>query len=251
MAVGLREISGAARGRSPMTGGLRRQRFESRPLALVFDECFSVVLQTRLRCDALDAAIVEFAAEPPFAEAGLRQPSRGWRRSSKSTTSSSASAQGGGSKEAAKPARSRSRQPRTPAGSWSRQPGTSVATSARARRSSGAGRANRPQSARAPTRAPAGSTTAGTHSKGAASDARSSRSPSRASSPGIAGRWRRWSSTAPQRLGEESAAATTTRGATRGTATSSPSGRRPTLESGTTPHLAHPVHAVPTRAYQP
>jgi transposase len=49
-------------------GWLRRQRFESRPLALAFDECYGTVLQAKTRRDALDAAIVELAAEPPFAE---------------------------------------------------------------------------------------------------------------------------------------------------------------------------------------
>jgi transposase len=47
---------------------LRRQRFESRPLALAFDECYGAVLQAKTRRDALDSAIVELAAEPPFAE---------------------------------------------------------------------------------------------------------------------------------------------------------------------------------------
>jgi len=47
---------------------LRRQRFVSRPLALAFDECYGAVLQAKTRRDALDAAIAELAAEPPFAE---------------------------------------------------------------------------------------------------------------------------------------------------------------------------------------
>lgn len=47
---------------------LRRQRFSSRPLALAFDECYGAVGQARTRRDALDAAIGEIAAEPPFAE---------------------------------------------------------------------------------------------------------------------------------------------------------------------------------------
>src|SRR6266571_5157451 len=42
---------------------LRRQRFESRPLALAFDECYSAVLQAKTRRDALDAAIGEIAGE--------------------------------------------------------------------------------------------------------------------------------------------------------------------------------------------
>src|SRR5712691_2033917 len=49
-------------------GWLRRQRFVSRPLALTFDECHGTVLQAKMRRDALDAAIVELAMEPPFAE---------------------------------------------------------------------------------------------------------------------------------------------------------------------------------------
>src|SRR5438093_320843 len=47
---------------------LRRQRFESRPLALAFDESYAAMLQAKTRRDALDRAIVELAAEPPFAE---------------------------------------------------------------------------------------------------------------------------------------------------------------------------------------
>src|SRR5437588_11180803 len=47
---------------------LRRQRFESRPLALAFEESYAAVLQAKTRRDALDRAIVELAAEPPFAE---------------------------------------------------------------------------------------------------------------------------------------------------------------------------------------
>jgi transposase len=42
---------------------LRRQRFESRPLTLAFEECYSAVLQAKMRRDALDVAIAELAAE--------------------------------------------------------------------------------------------------------------------------------------------------------------------------------------------
>jgi transposase len=48
---------------------LRRQRFESKPLALAFDESYAAVAQAKLRRDALDRAIVELAADPPFVEA--------------------------------------------------------------------------------------------------------------------------------------------------------------------------------------
>ncbi len=47
---------------------LRRQRFDSRPLVIAFDECFGAVLQAKTRRDALDQAIAEVANEPPFAE---------------------------------------------------------------------------------------------------------------------------------------------------------------------------------------
>jgi transposase len=47
---------------------LRRQRFQSRPLALAFDECYGAMLQAKGRRDALDRAIGELAAEPPFAD---------------------------------------------------------------------------------------------------------------------------------------------------------------------------------------
>jgi len=49
-------------------GWLRRQRFEHRPLAIAFDESYAAMLQAKTRRDALDRAIVELAAEPPFAE---------------------------------------------------------------------------------------------------------------------------------------------------------------------------------------
>src|SRR5712691_8023998 len=47
---------------------LRRQQFASRPLALAFDESYAAVLQAKTRRDALDRAIAELAAEPPFSE---------------------------------------------------------------------------------------------------------------------------------------------------------------------------------------
>jgi transposase len=47
---------------------LRRQRFTSGPLALVFDEYYGRVLQAKTRRDALDEAIAELAATAPFAD---------------------------------------------------------------------------------------------------------------------------------------------------------------------------------------
>jgi transposase len=47
---------------------LRRQRFDSRPLAIAFDEAYAAVLQAKTRRDTLDDAIAELAEQPPFAE---------------------------------------------------------------------------------------------------------------------------------------------------------------------------------------
>src|SRR6266498_1919427 len=47
---------------------LRRQRFESRVLALAFDESYGAVLQAKGRRDALDRAIAELASEAPFSD---------------------------------------------------------------------------------------------------------------------------------------------------------------------------------------
>ena len=45
---------------------LRRQRFQSGPLAIVFDECYGRMLDAKSRRDALDQAISELAATPPY-----------------------------------------------------------------------------------------------------------------------------------------------------------------------------------------
>jgi transposase len=47
---------------------LCQQQFESRPLALTFEECYGAMLQAKARRDGLDRAIAELAAEPPFAD---------------------------------------------------------------------------------------------------------------------------------------------------------------------------------------
>jgi transposase len=47
---------------------LRRQRFDSRPLQLALEESYAAAAQAKARRDALDEAIVELAAEPPFAK---------------------------------------------------------------------------------------------------------------------------------------------------------------------------------------
>jgi transposase len=241
-------------------GWLRRQRFESRPLALAFDECYSAVLQAKTRRDTLDAAIVELAAEPPFAEVvgrlcclrgvstltalgltvelgdwarfrpqslgpflGLTpsEDSSGERRRlgaiTKDRQHARPTAAGRGGLAPASPA-ARERDTRAPpAGPTGRRPC--------------ARRSQRPPPARPLARARRTRQT--THNRRCRRRTRTRRTLLGAGDNGIA--------QARQRLGEESAAARTTRGATRGTATSSPRRRRSTLESGTTPHLAHPV----------
>jgi transposase len=47
---------------------LRRQRFDGGPLAIVFDECYGRMLDAKSRRDALDQAIAELAATPPYVE---------------------------------------------------------------------------------------------------------------------------------------------------------------------------------------
>jgi transposase len=47
---------------------LRRQRFQDGPLAIVFDECYSRMLDAKTRRDALDQAIAELAATEPYAD---------------------------------------------------------------------------------------------------------------------------------------------------------------------------------------
>jgi transposase len=47
---------------------LRRQRFTGGPLAIVFDECYGRMLDAKARRDALDKAISELAATPPYVD---------------------------------------------------------------------------------------------------------------------------------------------------------------------------------------
>src|SRR5438552_803618 len=47
---------------------LRRQRFDSRPLQLALEDSYAAAVQAKERRDLLERAIVELAAEPPFAE---------------------------------------------------------------------------------------------------------------------------------------------------------------------------------------
>jgi len=47
---------------------LRRQRFPGGPLAVVFDECYSRMIDAKTRRDALDKAITELAASDPYVD---------------------------------------------------------------------------------------------------------------------------------------------------------------------------------------
>jgi transposase len=47
---------------------LRRQRFQSGPLAIVFDECYGRMVDAKSRRDALDKAISELAASEPYVD---------------------------------------------------------------------------------------------------------------------------------------------------------------------------------------
>jgi transposase len=47
---------------------LRRQRFDGGPLAIVFDECYGRMIDAKSRRDALDEAIAELAAMPPYVD---------------------------------------------------------------------------------------------------------------------------------------------------------------------------------------
>src|SRR5213596_2888782 len=47
---------------------LRRQRFQSGPLAIVFDEYYGRMLDAKTRRDALDRAITELAGAPPYVD---------------------------------------------------------------------------------------------------------------------------------------------------------------------------------------
>jgi hypothetical protein len=40
--------------------------FQDGPLAIVFDDCYSRMFDTKARRDSLDKAIIELAATPPY-----------------------------------------------------------------------------------------------------------------------------------------------------------------------------------------
>ena len=167
------------------------------------------MLQAKTRRDTLDQAIAELADEPPFAEVVARLVClRGvstltalaltvelgdWKRFRPQSLGPflglipSEDSSGERRRQGAitKTGNTHARRLLVEAAWHQRRPLRASATLERRRR------ASLPPCAPAPTAAPAGCTHAGTRSRRAASAARSSRSPSRASSPDTAGRSRR------------------------------------------------------------
>jgi transposase len=235
---------------------LRRQRFESRPLAIAFDESYAATPQAKSRPDALDRAIGELALEAPFAELvgrlcclrgvstltalGLTVEVGDWTRFRPEslgpflglTPSEDSTGEKRRLGAITKTGNTHARRLPVEAAWHQRRP-------LRAPHSSDAVMDNRLRSAPARTRAPAASISVGRRSSAAVSAARSSPSRSHASSPATAGHSRpckRPRDTAQRgerrRRRREERPASQLRAAAR---------RRPTLESGNTPHLAHQV----------
>src|SRR4051812_35368011 len=181
---------------------LRRQRFDSWPLQLALEESYAAAAQAKARRDLLDRAIVELAAEPPFADpVGRLCCLRGvsvltalaltvelgdWTRFrpqslgpflglTPSEDSSGERRRLGG---ITKTGNTHARRLLVEAAWQQRRPLRESTTLARRRQ-------GQPAAVRAPrpTAAPAASTIAGTRSSAAASAAPSSRSRSRANSP--------------------------------------------------------------------
>ena len=205
---------------------LRRQRFSERSLTLAFEDGYEAVLRAVSRRAALDAAIVELAADPAFApivarlvclrgvatltalaltvelgdwerfEAQSLGPSWDWCRANTQAV----------------PIAAWVRSPRpataTPGACSSRPPGSSAGRCDTARLWRSGEPASRRPYGFAPRQALTGSIAAGGTSRGAASCAPSSPWPWRASSPATAGLWPRCrKERCPKGSGEESAAA--------------------------------------------
>jgi hypothetical protein len=124
---------------------LRRQRFQRGPLAIVFDECYGRMLDAKTRRDALDKAITELAAAPPYGDVVERLVClRGvstltafaltvelgeWRRFRPTSLGPFLGLTRARTQAANGAARAGSPRPatRTRVGSWSRPPGTNAA----------------------------------------------------------------------------------------------------------------------------
>ena len=238
---------------------LRRQSFASRPLRVALEESYGAMLHTKTRRDALDLAIAELAAEPPFADiVGRLVCLRGvstltglaltvelgdWTRFTPQalgpflglTPSEDSSGQRRRLGSITKAGNSHARRLLVEA-AWHqrRPPRPSTVLEKRRLGQPAAVRAQADRSARR------------LHQRWQALEGRGKRRSIVAVAvarelTGHLGRWQRPTNHQPQTVRRGERSGETTRGATRESSTSSPTGRRPILESGTTPHLAHPV----------
>lgn len=235
---------------------LRRQRFQSGPLAIVFDECYARMLDAKTRRDAVDRAIVELAATPPYVDVverlvclrgvstltafALTVELGDWRSfrpeslgpflglTPSENSSGERRRQGG----ITKTGNTHARWLLIEAAWHQRRPPRLSVTLERRRTGNLAVRAQADRSARRLHGRCA-------RSSAEASPARSSWSPSPASSPDTAGHSRRWSSRHHQQLGEERAPAQRREERPERTLRAAPVATLDARENGTAPHLAH------------
>ena len=190
---------------------LHAQSFEERGLVIAYEEAVAAVASVRGRRDALDAAIVEEAAEPRWAEVvgrlsclrgvstltafGLAAEIGDWERFDGRSIGAYLGLVPSESSSGERRRQGRSPRPATatPGACSSRPPGTSGGRPrAPAVSWCAAARASRPWCACAPRRRGDGCTSAGGVSMPAASAPRWPPWPWPASSPAGAGAWRRW-----------------------------------------------------------
>jgi hypothetical protein len=238
---------------------LRRQRFQSGPLAIVFDECYGRVLDAKTRRDALDEAIAELAASRPYVDVvgrlvclrGVSTPTAlaltvelgDWSRFRPEslgpflglTPSEKSSGERRRQGAITKTGNTHARRLLVEAAWHQRRPPRISAVLARRR--SGNPAAVRAQADRSARRL---------HSRWHALEARGKprsivvvRGRARARRTLLGARDDGVAAPATARRGERTGA--TTRGATRENTVSSPHRPRSTPENGTAPHLAHPV----------
>ena len=247
---------------------LRRQRFDSRPLQLTLQESYAAAVHAKTRRDALDQAIAELAAEPPFADIvgtlcclrgvstltalGLTVELGDWHRFRPEslgpflglTPSEDSTGEQRRLGAITKTGNTHARR------LLSKQPGTSGGACVHAPCSSGVDAANPPPCAPEPTTARTASTRAGTRPSGEANAALSSPSRSPASWPDTAGRS---PPCKPRSHGSARRAHRRNRHARSDPRLryEPPQGRRSTLDSGSTPQPAHQVMRSRPTPYQP
>ena len=247
---------------------LRKQRFQSGPLAIVFDECYGRMLDAKARRDALDVAIAELAATPPYVGVverlvclrgvstltafALTVELGDWNRFRPEslgpflglTPSENSSGERRRQGAITKTGNGHARRLLVEAAWHHRRPSRLSVTLERRR--TGKSLAVRAQADRSARRLHG----AGTRSRPEASPARSSWSRSPASSPVTAGRSRRWSRSHQQRLGEESAPAQRREERPERTLGAAPSAATLDARDRHRSSSRIPGHAAPTRAYE-